>query len=197
MKLGHQRNCSTRSAISSTWRGRRGSMRASCLTGSRLPSWSDGRSPICPYTPYGRHCWLSCSRPCSATVDAASRALHRRLLVAYRLGFPSCTPQLWINKKTCPAARGPFVYLRRHELPCPSDARKCGHRYPLVDGRVHSSACKICRASWYQQQIDLRKDACHFFSNLAAEAMCLHKIDFRQEARLTNDVWPRIRGLCP
>src|SRR5450756_156440 len=58
------------SFCSSTWRGRRGSMRASCVTGARLPFWSDGRSPICPCTPYGRHWWLSCSRPCSATVDA-------------------------------------------------------------------------------------------------------------------------------
>ena len=33
-------------------------------------AWSDGRSPICPCTPYGRRWWLSCSRPCSATVDA-------------------------------------------------------------------------------------------------------------------------------
>ena len=45
------------SFCSSTWRGRRGSMRASCVTGARLPRWSDGRSPICPCTPYGRHWW--------------------------------------------------------------------------------------------------------------------------------------------
>ena len=40
------------SFCSSTWRGRRGSMRASCVTGARLPRWSDGRSPICPCTPW-------------------------------------------------------------------------------------------------------------------------------------------------
>ena len=51
-------------------RGRRVSMRASCVTGARLPTWSDGRSPICPCTPYGQHWWLSFSRPCSATVEA-------------------------------------------------------------------------------------------------------------------------------
>src|SRR5258708_2552930 len=47
-------------------------MRTSCVTAARLPPWSDGRSPICPCTPYGRHWWLSCSRPRSATVDACS-----------------------------------------------------------------------------------------------------------------------------
>src|SRR6266566_2495793 len=44
-------------------------MRASCVSGARLPPWSDGRSPICPCTPYGQRWWLSCSRQCSATVD--------------------------------------------------------------------------------------------------------------------------------
>ena len=42
---------------------------ASCVTAARLPTWSDGRSPICPCTPFGRHWWLSCSRPCSASVE--------------------------------------------------------------------------------------------------------------------------------
>src|SRR5439155_9739508 len=68
------------SFCSSTWRGRRGSMRASCGTGARLAPWSDGRWPICPCTPYGRRWWLSCSRPCSATVDASPQALLRRQL---------------------------------------------------------------------------------------------------------------------
>ena len=36
-------------------------------------AWSDGRSPICPCTPYGRQWWSSCSRPCSATADATPR----------------------------------------------------------------------------------------------------------------------------
>ena len=35
----------------------------SCVAGARLPSWSDGRSPICPCTPYGRHWWLSMFPP--------------------------------------------------------------------------------------------------------------------------------------
>src|SRR6059036_3014212 len=79
------------SFCSSTWHGRRGSMRASSVTGARLPAWSDGRSPICPCTPYGRHWWLSCSRRCSATVDAPRRALHRRIvLTRILLGARSC-----------------------------------------------------------------------------------------------------------
>jgi hypothetical protein len=59
-------------------------MRASYVTRARLPSWSDGRSPICPCTPYGRHWWLSCSRPCSATVDAPPWAHHRRIVATNR-----------------------------------------------------------------------------------------------------------------
>lgn len=58
---------------SSTWRGRHGYMRASRATAARLPSWSDGRWPICPCTRPVRRWWLSCSRPCSATVDARPR----------------------------------------------------------------------------------------------------------------------------
>ncbi len=51
---------------------------------ARSPPWSDGRSPICPCTPYGRHWWLSCSRPCSATVDAPPRTRHRRIVLTGR-----------------------------------------------------------------------------------------------------------------
>jgi len=45
-----------------------GSMRALCVTGARLPPWSDGRSPISRCTPSGRSWWWSCSRPCSGFV---------------------------------------------------------------------------------------------------------------------------------
>ena len=38
-------------------------------------AWSDGRSPTCRCTPYGRHWWSSCSRPSSATVIRARGAL--------------------------------------------------------------------------------------------------------------------------
>src|SRR6266851_3559433 len=79
-------------------------MRASCVAGVRLPPWSDGRSPICPCTPYGRHWWLSCSRPCSATVDA-----------------PACCPFLLIaltrsrNDSRClDLDSGPVLDERRH-----------------------------------------------------------------------------------
>ncbi len=57
------------SSCSSTWRGRRGSTRASCVSVARSRSWSDGRSPICPCTPSGRHWLLSCSRLCSVSVE--------------------------------------------------------------------------------------------------------------------------------
>src|SRR5687768_15448762 len=58
------------SFCSSTWPGRRGSVRAFCVAGARLPPSSDGNSPTCPCTPYGRRWWWSYFRPCSATVDA-------------------------------------------------------------------------------------------------------------------------------
>src|SRR5437763_11906761 len=76
-------------------------MRASCVTGARLPPWSDGRSPICPCTPYGRHWWLSCSRRRSATVETwrdfnetgllplTVRSRHRRDVVDGRAEFDS------------------------------------------------------------------------------------------------------------
>src|SRR5207244_4237795 len=50
----------------STWHGRRGSIRASCVTGVRLLLWSDGRSLISLCTPHGLRLSLSCSRHCLA-----------------------------------------------------------------------------------------------------------------------------------
>ena len=44
----------------------------------RSPTSSDGRSRICRCTPSGRHWWLSCSRRCSAIVDA--QTAHPSLL---------------------------------------------------------------------------------------------------------------------
>src|SRR5438477_12166317 len=70
-------------------------MGVSCVTGARLPPWSDGRSRICPCTPFGRHWWLSCSRPCSATGDVLPRALHRfpNLRVLYISGGENISPE--------------------------------------------------------------------------------------------------------
>src|SRR5262245_27374033 len=59
-------------------------MRASCATGANLPLSRDGRSRTCPCTPYGRHSWLSCSRPCSGTVDGPLHALYRRMVLTRR-----------------------------------------------------------------------------------------------------------------
>ena len=56
---------------------------------------------------HGQHWWLSCSRPCSATVDAPSWALHLRIVLTSRLPFSNCEkcgqfynfPHRWQNSR--------------------------------------------------------------------------------------------------
>src|SRR5712671_5178713 len=100
-------------------------MRASCATGARLSFWRDGRSRACPCSPHGRRWWLSCSRLCSATVDAPSRALHRRIVLSSRLPFSNCEecghltvePAKQVGTLCREDRRQTFPYKIREELP--------------------------------------------------------------------------------
>src|SRR5215831_11219844 len=47
----------------------------------------------------------------------------------------------------------------------------------------------------HEEQVDFREYARHFLGDLAAQAIGLNEVDCREESRLPEDVWPRVRNL--
>ena len=89
----------------------------------------------------------------------------------------------WTARIRCPVCAG----LRNFHKTCSQSQRRMPGE--ICDGK-HFIAQRR-----HQQQINLRKDTCHFFGNFAAKPIGLHKIDGGQKPGLPKQIWPRVVGL--